>query len=235
MSKQPEHLNDSRRIIYDSSRWSTLQDLRRRALEVMGVLDKNGIKSFVYGSVARGDVSPTSDIDIIVPELVPSYRIELAVGPGIHREIVQATPSSVLKAHLHLENDVVISFPLFKMWSRELDFYRWGGLLSLKELYEDLRVLGVDKRLILIEPTEDGHLEHGVIGREPQVARAIGVSIDIAEERVRVLTRRSSIGRTGVFLTRTVPEDATFEELATRLRDSIPALRRTIERRGGHL
>ncbi|MHA1771100.1 MAG: nucleotidyltransferase domain-containing protein [Candidatus Thorarchaeota archaeon] len=233
MSKRPEILHESRRVVYDSSRWKILRQLRERALEVMSRLEQAGIKSFVYGSVARGDVTPTSDVDIIIPSLISSYRVELAVGSWNYREVVQATPSSVLKAHLHLANDTVVTFPLFKMWTREIDFYKWGGLLSTDQVHHDDRVPGVDKRLLLIEPTINGHLEHGVIGHEHEVAKTLGVSLDIAKERVRVLTRRNEVGRTGVFLTRPVPEGTTFEEIAAHLRDSIPALRRTIERRGG--
>ncbi|MHA1957077.1 MAG: nucleotidyltransferase domain-containing protein [Candidatus Thorarchaeota archaeon] len=70
------------------------------------------LNSFVYGSIARGDVSKSSDIDVIIPSVVPSYRIELAVGSGVLRELVQATPSSVLKGHIHLDNTTVVSFPL---------------------------------------------------------------------------------------------------------------------------
>ncbi|MCF2137215.1 MAG: nucleotidyltransferase domain-containing protein [Candidatus Thorarchaeota archaeon] len=233
MSKRPEVLHESRSVVYDGAHWGMLRQLRAWALEVMSSLEEAGIKSFVYGSVARGDVSPTSDVDIIIPMSIPSYRVELAVGSWIYREVVQATPSSVLKAHLHLANDIVVTFPLFKMWSREIDFYKWGGFLSAEQVHNDDRVPGVDKRLLLIEPTSDGHIEHGVIGHEHEVAKALGVSIDIAQERVRVLTRRSEVGRTGVFLKRPVPEGTTFEEVAAHLRDSIPALRRTIERRGG--
>jgi predicted nucleotidyltransferase len=41
------------------------------------------------------------------------------------------------------------------------------------------------------------------------------------------------VGRTGVYLTRVLDEDESFEEVAKMLQDSDPALRRTIERREG--
>ncbi len=220
-------------MIYDDTHWECLRSLREQAMGIMIKLEQAGIEPFVYGSVSRGDVGPSSDIDIIIPQLIPSYRIELAIGQYEYREVVQATPSSILKGHLHINDKVVITFPLFKMMSREHDFYRWGGLLSIKQLRADERVPGVDKRLLLIEPTKSGHVETGVIGNEHAVARALGVSVDLAYERVRVLTRRSSVGRTGVFLTREVPDGVTVEEFVGHLRDSIPALRRTINRRGG--
>ena len=98
---------------------------------------------------------------------------------------------------------------------------------------DNVRVLGVDKRLLLIEPTETGHIEQGVIGYEHVVAKRLSLSVDIAKERVRVLTRRDEVGRTGVYLTQQITDDETFEEVAKSLKDSDPALRRTIERREG--
>ncbi len=233
MKRQPESLHEPRHIVYDDARWNLLKSLRSRAIDVMTALSKVSIDALVHGSVARGDVSPKSDIDIVIPYPVPSYRVELALGQWVRREIVQATPSSVLKAHLHLDETVVVTFPLMKVMPREEQFYRWGGVVDLKQLKSGVRVPGVDKRLLLIEPTSEGHIESGVIGRENEVARFLGVSIDIARERVRVLVRRSLIGRTGVYISREVPDDTTFERVAKYLCDSNPALRRTFHRRGG--
>jgi len=231
MSKKPETLHDSRIVTYDDSHWELLNELRERALEVMQALQDNGVTSFVYGSVARGDVSKSSDIDIVIPNTVSSYKLEIAIGSGIRRELVQATPSMVLKGHIYLENDIVVTFPLFKFKSREEEFYRWGGQTSASQLSERIRVPGVDKRLILIEPSETGHVERGVIGYEHIAAKKVGVSIDIAKDRVRVLTRRDRVGRTGVYLTRNLSPDESFEAVAKDLMDSDPALRRTIQRR----
>ncbi len=231
MSKKPETLHDSRIVTYDDSHWELLNELRESALEVMQALQDNGVTSFVYGSVARGDVSKSSDIDIIIPYTVSSYKLEIAIGSGIRRELVQATPSMVLKGHIYLENDIVVTFPLFKFKSREEEFYRWGGQTSTSQLSERIRVPGVDKRLILIEPSKTGHVESGVIGYEHIAAKKVGVSIDIAKDRVRVLSRRDSVGRTGVYLTRSLSLDESFEAVAKGLVDSDPALRRTIQRR----
>jgi uncharacterized protein len=233
MTKRPEVLHDSREVSYDKSRWNTLQRLRKRTLEVMRQIETTGAKSLVHGSVARGDVSDTSDIDIIIPHTVSSYRLELVLGTPLHRELVQATPSMVLKGHIHLEGDVVVSFPMFKLMSREEEFYRWGGALDSNAILSERRIPGVDKRLILIEPTDNGHIESGVIGDEHNVVKKLGVSIDIARERVRVLTRREAVGRTGVYQTYDLKDEESFEEVTKRLQDSDPALRRTIERREG--
>ncbi|MHA2083738.1 MAG: nucleotidyltransferase domain-containing protein [Candidatus Thorarchaeota archaeon] len=231
MAKKPEILHESREIVYDDAHWACLNDLRSKAISIIKDLNSANLNSFVYGSIARGDIGKSSDIDVIIPSVVPSYKIELAVGAGVLRELVQATPSSVLKGHIHLDNTTVVSFPLFKMMSREHDFYSWGGLANLEHLQKENRVPGVDKRLILIEPTVAGHIESGVIGYEHDVARKLDVNISVAQERVRVLTRRDNVGRTGVYLTRTLHEDENFEVVAKSLKDDDPALRRTIGRR----
>ncbi len=234
MAKRPEVLHDIRTVIYEQSHWDLLSQLRSRATKIIHKIESSiAIQPMVHGSIARGDVSESSDIDIIIPQPVSSYRLELAFSKFLHRELVQATPSMVLKGHLYLEDNVVVSFPIFKLRPREEEFYQWGGVLNTKELEDGMRVSGVDKRLVLIEPTPTGHTEYGVIGHEHEVAKKLKVSIDIAKERVRVLTRRDNVGRTGVYLTRPLTESESFEEVAKQLQDSDPALRRTIDRREG--
>lgn len=233
MAKKPEVLHELREIKYDQAHWDHLGFLRSNALETVRTIESMSVNPYVYGSVARGDISKSSDIDIIIPRQVSSYRLELALGKILKRELVQATPSMVLKGHIHLPENTVVSFPLFKMRSREEEFYRWGGIVDRSGLERNLRVPGVDKRLILIEPNDFGHSEHGVIGHESATAKKLGVSNGIAQERVRVLSRRDSVGRTGVYLTRELNEDESFEEVAKKLQDSDPALRRTIEKREG--
>ncbi|MHA2040713.1 MAG: nucleotidyltransferase domain-containing protein [Candidatus Thorarchaeota archaeon] len=231
MTKRPETLHETREVLYNDDHWSLLRSLREKAQETMQRLDGAGMRSFAYGSIARGDIHKSSDIDVIVPYPVSSYRIEVSLGRGIHRELVQATPSTVIKGHIHLDNDLVVTFPLFKLMPREEEFYRWGGQVDLDQIRDEVRVPGVDKRLVLIEPTETGHEERGVIGYEHEVAKRIGVGIAIAQERVRVLKRREDVGRTGVYLTRPLSEDESFETVAKSLKDSDPAIRRTIGRR----
>lgn len=233
MAKKPEVLHELREVQYNQAHWEHLRALRSSALEIVQSIKSIGVNPYVYGSVARGDVNKNSDIDIIVLREVSSYRLELVLGQSLKRELVQATPSMVLKGHIHLPQNTVVTFPLFKMMPREEEFYRWGGIIDEIGLETDVRVSGVDKRLILIEPTDTGHFEYGVIGHEPEISKKLNVSIGIAKERVRVLSRRDNVGRTGVYLTRTLHEDESFEEVAKKLQDSDPAIRRTIERRGG--
>jgi len=231
MAKKPEILHELRQVQYDEGHWNHLNGLRSKAIKIMRSIESMSVDPYVYGSVARGDVSKTSDIDIIILRQVSSYRLELALGESVKRELVQATPSMVLKGHIHLPENTVVSFPLFKMRPREEEFYRWGGIVDTTGLENNLRVPGVDKRLILIEPTDFGHREKGVIGHEIETAKRLGVSIGIARERVRVLSRRDDVGRTGVYLTRDLDDDESFEGVAKQLQDNDPALRRTIERR----
>jgi predicted nucleotidyltransferase len=234
MAKRPEVLHDIRTVIYDSHHWNLLGQIRKRAIEIIRKIESSGItQPLVHGSVARGDVSETSDIDIIIRQPLSSYRLELALGHFLHRELIQATPTMVLKGHIHLENNVVVSFPMFRLRPREEEFYHWGGLLDLNGLEAGSRISGVNKKLVLIQPTPTGHTEHGVIGHEDEVAKMLHVSNAIAKERVRVLTRRDSLGRTGVYLTRPLKESESFEEVVKQLQDSDPALRRTISHREG--
>jgi len=89
-----------------------------------------------------------------------------------------------------------------------------------------LRVPGVDKRLMLIEPTPGGHVESHVAGREGEVAKLLGVGINIVLERVRTLERRRRVGRTGVYLKRVLSPEESFSEVLRELSLSRPALRR---------
>jgi predicted nucleotidyltransferase len=86
----------------------------------------------------------------------------------------------------------------------------------------------VDKRLMLIEPTETGHKESTVQGREGLVAGLLGVDIRIVQERVRTLERRGKVGRTGVYIKRVLADDEDFGAVFEDLAKSKPALRRRI-------
>jgi predicted nucleotidyltransferase len=162
-------------------------------------------------------VTYRSDIDVFVPTHVPLLRVEEAIRnslPVHSRLIVQATPTHAPKGYIFLnpEETEMVSFPLAPLTPREEEFYRFGGLVSLKELREGRRVPGVDKRLIFISPTTEGHVELPVKGREAEVASRLGISIETVRERVRVLSRRSSIGRTGVFVKYYLMPHQGFEE-----------------------
>ncbi len=224
-------------VTYDSNRWLLLKEKRKEAQEIMEALRKFGLNPIVHGSIARGDVRKTSDIDIAILTPTPSYRVELALeNIGLRpykRLIIQATPRHAPKAYIILDELElkVVSFPLVKLSRKELEFYRFGGMLYLEDLLKDLRVPGVNKRLILIKPTEKGHIEVPVIGREAEVAAVLNVSIDVVEERVRVLTRRDKLGRTGVFVKHALKPDEAFEEALEKLMKSNQYVRRIVYER----
>ncbi len=218
-------------VEYTKEHWELLNEKREKAMEVMLQLRKVGINSIVYGSVARGDVNERSDIDIFIPDVIPSYRVELAVD-WIERRIVQATPNYAIKGELILDNDVTVSFPLVRMKDRELDFYRFGGCLSFEQLEKGERVAGVDKRLVLIMPESKGHFEIPLNEIQPsEVARILGVCVDVVLERMRVLERRREVGRTGVFLLHSVPPGESFESELSAIAKKKPAVRKVLEER----
>ena len=234
--KKPVKVGDRVEVLYDENRWRLLSELRSRAMEVMERLEALGLTSIVHGSIARGDVNPTSDVDIVIPYVVPSYRVEIIVDElGVRpfkRMITQATPAHAVKAHIYLDERTVITFPLTSLTRHEREFYKFGGEVTLAELRENKRVCGIDKRLKLIEPTPRGHYEEPIIGRELYAANKVGVSLDVVQERVKVLTRRDEVGRTGVYLKYEVGPDESIEETLRKLASKDPALRRVLTSRG---
>jgi len=220
-------------IIYDKKRWKLLKDLRLKAVKLMETLDNCHLRSIVHGSIARGDVTETSDIDVFLPGPHSSFIIETALERfGFHvytRTIVQATPIYALKGHIELDQQSSLSFPLVKLRPVEKEFYRFGGEAQLSTLREDKRVPGVDKRLMLIEPTAEGHIESAVVGREEETSNILGVSLNTVLDRVRALLRRDEVGRTGVFIEKELAPDETFEQAMKKLADHNPAVRRRVK------
>ncbi|MHA1616124.1 MAG: nucleotidyltransferase domain-containing protein [Candidatus Njordarchaeales archaeon] len=226
-----------KRVIYDDEHWTLLRLKREKAVKILELLDENNIKAYLYGSLARGDVKKTSDIDIIIFTPPPAYRLEYiieeAFGRIYAREIVQATPRHAIKAHIYIDPETIITFPLTPLNNLEQEFYKFGGIIDLARArnYKN-RVPGVDKRLVLIIPRDDGHVEYSIIGREEEVAKMLGISIDIVKERIYVLTRRDQIGRTGVFIKRVLSPDESFDTVLRELESKNPAVRRLIKSRG---
>lgn len=228
-----------REVVYDENRWRILREKREIARRIMSTLQSMGIYSITHGSIARGDVDEKSDVDVFIPHPIPSYRVELALELAgfkpFKRFIVQATPHHTPKAYIALDEKELkmVSFPLAKLTQREYEFYKFGGMIDLEGVEKGIRVPGIDKRLILIEPTSKGHRESPIIGRESEAARIVGVSIDIVLERVRVLTRRDEVGRTGVFVYYELRDNESFEEAVAKLAKENPYLRRVLRERGG--
>jgi len=225
---RPVKVADTVEVVYDEERWVLFKRLRERTKEIMLTLSRRNVASIVHGSVARGDVDEASDVDIFVPSIVRSYEVELALGDAgftpIEREIVVATPWQLPKAHIYLEQNSSVTFPLTKPKRLEVEFYYFGGAVDLRQVEREIRAAGVDKRLMLIEPTPRGHVESQVIGREAEVAKRIGVGQDIVQERVQVLTRRADIGHTGVFIKRKLAKDEGFETVLQQLLKEKPEM-----------
>jgi predicted nucleotidyltransferase len=232
MAKKPSARVEYREVVYDRKRWTLLLSLRKKATRVMEALEKANLESIVHGSIARGDISEGSDVDVFVSSLTSTFSVEAALEkagiPTGTRLLVQATPTYTMKAHIEIDETTSVTFPLMKLRKVEREFYRFGGEADLHTLREGSRVPGVDKRLMLIEPTERGHVESTIVGREEQVAKSLGVSVETVLDRVHTLLRRDEVGRTGVFVKQELSADETFEMALSRLARKNPAVRRRL-------
>jgi len=219
-------------VTYEEERWDLLRALRGEAASLMRPLVSIHVDCIAYGSLARGDVKPTSDVDIFIPNPPVPELVEAALErEGVkasEREIVQATPGYAAKGYIYTKERRGYSFPLVSLLPAERDFYSFAGSIYLKQLEADLRVPGVDKRLMLIEPTKRGHVESPIAGREGEVARLLGVDLRIVRERVRTLERRRSVGRTGVYLKYSLEPTEGFGEALHRLSLHRPAVRKRL-------
>jgi hypothetical protein len=219
-------------VVYDEAHWVYLHSLRGEASILMRPLVSVHIECIAYGSLARGDVQPTSDVDIFIPSPPAPELVEAALErEGIRaseRVIVQATPGYAAKGYIYTGEKRGYSFPLVPLLPTERDFYGFAGSVTLKQLDAGVRMPGVDKRLMLIEPTSRGHVESQVVGREGEVARLLGVDTRIVAERVRTLERRRSVGRTGVYLKHTLESSEGFGEALHRLGLRRPAVRKRL-------
>jgi len=232
MAKKPWKHSEHQEVTYNSKHWMLLEELRNKAAQIMKVLERVRLEPIVHGSVARGDVNAESDIDIFVPNLMSSFVVEAALEKAglsaSKRVLVQATPTYSMKAYIEIDEGTTVSFPLMKMRRVEEEFYRFGGEATFENLRRKQRSAGVDKRLVLIEPTEKGHLESVVTGQEEHVARLLGISAETVSDRVRTLLRRDKIGRTGVFIKRELKENESFEMVLNQMAKQNPAVRRRL-------
>lgn len=217
---------DPTRVAYGPERFALLAAKRARARAYLALLPPG---TRLFGSVARGDVRAASDIDLEVPYGVASFVVEVALArhenPWSERRLVQATPNSVVKA-LWDFGEVTAALPLTRPTSLEEGFTRFGGAVDLEGVTAGLRVAGVDKRLLLIQPTQEGHLEMSVAHRVEEAARLLRLDADVIRGRIRVLSRRSKSGRTGVYLTHRLADGDSPEEALEALKDADPAVRR---------
>ncbi|MFW9874738.1 MAG: nucleotidyltransferase domain-containing protein [Candidatus Thorarchaeota archaeon] len=220
--KNKKILRDYHNIItYSEDKWILLKSKRYNATKLLKIFVNEGYNPIVYGSIARGDVHESSDIDIVFIQKVPSFQIEYILNKNNYnnyfREIIMATPLDSIKLYIHLSELESITIPLSKLEKNVFEFYNYGGKLTLNDLESEKRVAGIDKRLVLIKPNEYGHEETSVIGNEALAAKEVGVSIDIVNERKRVLLRREKYGRTGVFLKRILQLNESTEDVLKKL------------------
>jgi len=233
MAKKPSRLPEFLEVVYSAEHWALLERLRAKALHLMEALKKFNIEAIAHGSIARGDVTEKSDVDVFIPHPPSSFLIETALeqaGIPINRRlIVQATPAYAMKGYIEIDERTSVSFPLMNMRKIEREFYKFGGEVTIEKLKAGMRVAGVDKRLMLIEPTDKGHRESGIVGREGHVAKILRISVETVLDRVHALMKRDEVGRTGVFLERELTEGETFELALKKMAEENPAVRRRLK------
>lgn len=215
--KNTKILRDHHNIItYSEDKWALLKQKRESAINLLSLFVKEGLQPTIYGSIARGDVHKASDIDIVFFQNVPSFQIEYILNKNGYnnyfREIIMATPQDAIKLYIYLSELESITVPLSKLDRNVYEFYNFGGNATLKDLKSENRVAGIDKRLVLIKPNNYGHEETSIIGNEAAAAKEVGVSLDIVNERKRVLLKREKYGRTGVFLKKSLQINESTEE-----------------------
>ncbi len=233
LSRKPDKRPDTVEVQYSSERWTLLGKFREKAAGIMQPLESRHMQAIVHGSIARGDVTKHSDIDIFLPNPLGSFQVETALEaakiPINTRTVIQATPAYAMKAYIEIDEATTMSFPLMPLRKVEREFYRFSGELTPEKLKAGARVPGVDKRLMLIEPTENGHVESSIIGKEEQTARTLGIAVETVHDRVRALLKRDAVGRTGVFIKKELSPDETFELALKRLAEENPAVRRKLK------
>ncbi len=146
------------------------------------------------------------------------------------RQIIMGTPNSVIKAVLTKHDGVSISFPLSPPKERESEFYKFSGLLYLEDLLQEQRIAGVNKKLLLIEPEGEGYWKSSVRANRKRTVEVLDLSQHIVDERIRVLERRDTIGRTGIFLDYNLHPDENFDQALKKISDRNVIVRRVLKR-----
>ena len=220
-------------IIYTEDMWNLLESKRKRAITLLDMFTE--LNPFVYGSIARGDVNEKSDIDIVFLNQVPAFKIELILNKKriehYAREIIMATPQDSIKLYIYLNEYESLTIPITKLDKKVLEFYSFGGKVDLSELKENIRVPGIDKRLVLIKPNSQGHDEYSIINQENIAAKDLGIKIETIMERKKVLLRREKHGRTGVFLKRELAEEESVELVLKNLANRKSIIRKKLFQR----
>ncbi|MBY9010794.1 MAG: nucleotidyltransferase domain-containing protein [Candidatus Lokiarchaeota archaeon] len=224
-----DHFNS---VVYSKNHLKILGEKRERSKVLLNMFAKEGLNPFIYGSIARGDVHNDSDIDIVIVQSIAPYQIEIILDKNgfknYFREIIMATPADTLKLYIYLNELESLTIPLSKFDKRSKEFYDFGGKINLDQLNNNIRVPGIDKRLVLIQPTAEGYEEHSIIGNEHLVAKKLQVSIDLINERKRVLLKREKFGKTGVFLKRPIEINESTEDVLKKLANKKSIVRKKL-------
>ncbi len=233
MVAKPKKHGEFEEVIYNRAHWDLLEELRKKTTRIMTALEGFHLDALVHGSIARGDVNKNSDIDLFIFEPQSSFLVETALEKaGVSasaRLLIQATPNYAMKAYLEIDDGISVSFPLMRMRRVEREFYQFSGEADLIQLKTGARVVGVDKRLMLIKPKLEGHTESSIFGREDTVAKQLGISVETVMDRVRTLSKRDEVGRTGVFIKKELDPNETFEQALKKLVDENPIVRRRMK------
>lgn len=223
-----------RNIHYSEEHWELLRRKREKASKILATLSEKNIQGYVYGSIARGDCSEKSDIDIILFSPPTPFILERILDKKFNiyaKEISQATPKLAVKGHFYLDQKTTISFPITKLSQFEREFYTYAGKIALpviKQFKE--RVPGIDKRLVLIIPTKEGHEERSIIGREKTASKVVGVPMELILKRERLLKRRDKKGRSGPFIREKLGKNESFDSILRRLAARNPFLREQLRK-----
>jgi predicted nucleotidyltransferase len=222
-------------VIYSEKHWRALNRLRSEAADMMKPLVEAHIYCIVYGSIARGDISKKSDIDVYIPTPPSPTLIEATLESNgfinSRREIIQATPSYAAKAYIYLEELKSYSFPLVPLRPYEEEFTGFAGRINYDEIKEEVRVPGVNKELMLVDPNDSGHIETPIKGIEGIVAKKLGIDTRIVYQRERTLERRKKVGRTGVYIKRELGPDESFGTVFNELIKTDSSIRRRLRKK----
>jgi len=203
MAANPVRRANFKEIVYSNAHWALLREQREKAKHIMKRW-KAVVSERLFMGVLPRRHNQNSDVDIHLSEQASSFLVETALEKAQitvnNRMLIQATPTYAAKAYIEIEPKTSVSFSLIRMRKVETEFYKFGGEATLSQLEANKRVAGVNKRLMLIEPTEKGHVESSIMGCEEQTARILEISTETIRDRVRALSKRDEVGRTGVFI-----------------------------------
>ena len=66
MTKKPARRLEYREMVYDAEHWALLEKFRQKTVQIMEALENFHLEAIVHGSIARGDITEKSDIDVFL-------------------------------------------------------------------------------------------------------------------------------------------------------------------------